>query len=82
MQFANEFTTHFLSNPEEMLPLAINMCQLAIPQWYCSIRILLRLEMITSPQPSDWSIHLQDSILIDQDSGQLVCCKSNFTTGW
>jgi len=33
--------------------------------------MILRQE-ITSAQPSDWSIHLQDSILIGQDSGQLV----------
>jgi len=67
----NEFTTIYLSSPEEMLPIAIKMCQLTIPQWCCYIRILLRLE-ITSTQPSDWSIHLQDSILIGQYSGQLV----------
>ena len=29
-----------------------------------------------SAQPSDWSIHLQDSILIGQDSGQIVDHKS------
>jgi len=65
MQFANEFTIIYISNPEEMLPLAIKMCQLTIPQWYCSIIILPRLE-ITSTQPSIWSIHLQDIILIGQ----------------
>jgi len=37
----------------------------------------MRLE-ITSAQPSDWSIHLQDSILIGQDSGQLV----DYTSWW
>ena len=37
----------------------------------------MRLE-ITSAQPSDWSIHLQDSILIGQDSGQLV----DYTIWW
>jgi len=62
MQFANEFTTIHLSNPEEMLPLAIKMYQLIVLKWCCFIWILLRLE-ITSAQPSDWSIHLQDSWL-------------------
>ena len=33
--------------------------------------MILRQE-ITSAQPSDWSILLQDSTLIGQDSGQLV----------
>jgi len=33
MQFANEFTTIYLSNPEEMLPLAIKMYQLIVLQW-------------------------------------------------
>jgi len=77
MQFPNEFKTIYLSNQEEMLPLANEMCQPAIPQWCCSVRILLRLE-ITSAQPSDWSIHLQDSILIGPDSGQLV----DYTIWW
>jgi len=54
MQYANEFTTIYISNSEEMLLLAIKMCQLNVPQWCCSLRILLRLE-ITSAQPSDWS---------------------------
>jgi len=63
MQFANEFTTIKLSNREEMLPLAIKMCQLTIPQWCCSIIILLRLEITSAfwlvntftRQYSDWS---------------------------
>jgi len=75
VQFANDFTTIYISSPEEVLPLAIKMCQQVLPQWFCSIRILLRLE-ITSAQPSDWSIHLQDSILIGQDCGQIVDHKS------
>jgi len=62
MQFANEFTIIYISNPEEMLPLAIKMCQLTIPQWYCSIIILLRLEITFwlvntfTRHNSDWSI--------------------------
>jgi len=36
MQFANELKTIYFSSPEEMLPLAIKICQLVLPQWFCS----------------------------------------------
>ena len=32
MQFANELKTIYFSSPEEMLPLAIKICQLVLPQ--------------------------------------------------